>query len=136
MYTHVTHFGFTNIGSKMHISRATAKKHFKFWFGSPCKELEWASPWSCLWLKWVGWILFDTGWPAYSMSNHHTGVYYVMSIYRDRYLKRLSIATSTSSPRFKLSGFDSLYSIFFKIDLFEYLVSRLYFCETLVYNLV
>ena len=32
-----THFGFTNIGSEMHSFRVIAKRHFKFWFGSPCK---------------------------------------------------------------------------------------------------
>ena len=32
-----THFGFTNIVSGMHISRAIAIWNKKFWFGSPCR---------------------------------------------------------------------------------------------------
>ena len=35
-----THFGFTNMGSEMHGFRVIAKRHFKFWFGSLCMQIE------------------------------------------------------------------------------------------------
>ena len=42
-YASQTHFGFINMGSEMNSIRVIAKRHFKFWFGSPCITFYWSS---------------------------------------------------------------------------------------------